>query len=91
VGLTERRGKLPPIYRREKAAVWTPISQSKQFANEAHSSLINADRVTHLRIVVVALIVAIVVSAIGAVAARNENENPANSHAGAVAVKQHKS
>ena len=54
-----------------------------------NSSLVNADRITHLRIVVVALVATIVVAAVGTFAARNEIEKAANSHGGGKAV-QHK-
>ena len=53
-----------------------------------NSSLVNADRITHLRVVVVALVAAIVVAAVGTFAARNEKA--ANFHGGEMAVKQHK-
>jgi hypothetical protein len=52
-----------------------------------NSSLVNADRVTHLRIVAVALIAGIVVAAIGTFAARNENEKAANFYGGGMASK----
>ncbi len=92
--LIERRQKLRSIYGHEKPPVRNPIGRRKlsaNFANEntkMNSSLVNADRITHLRVVVVALVAAIVVAAVGTFAARNEKA--ANFHGGEMAVKQHK-
>lgn len=94
--LIERRQKLRWIYGHEKPPVRNPIGRRKLFVNFANestkmnSTLVNADRITHLRIVVVALVAAIVVAAVGTFAARNESEKAANFHAGEMAVKQHK-
>jgi hypothetical protein len=96
VDLTKRRQKLRLVYAQEKTAACKPIGRRKlsaKFGNEStkmNSSLVNADRITHLRIVVVALVAAILVAAVGTFAARNENEKAANFHGGEMAVKQHK-
>jgi hypothetical protein len=87
VDLIERRQKLRWIYGHEKPPVRNPIGRRKLFVNSANestkmnSTLVNADRITHLRIVV---------AAVGTFAARNESEKAANFHAGEMAVKQHK-
>jgi hypothetical protein len=96
VDLTKRRQKLRSIYAQEKTTACKPIGRRKlsaNFGNEStkmNSSLVNADRITHLRIVVVALVTAIVVAAVGTFAARNENEKAANFYGEEMDVKQHK-
>jgi ABC-type proline/glycine betaine transport system permease subunit len=79
VGLIERRQKSRSIYGQRETAVSEPVGR-----------LVDADRITHLRIVVVALVAAILVAAVGTFAARNENEKAANLHGGEMAVKQHR-
>ena len=94
MGLIERRQKSRSIYGQRETAVSEPVGRRKlsaNFGNESakmNSSLVDADRITHLRVVVVALVAAIVVAAVGTFAARNEKA--ANFHGGEMAVKQHK-
>jgi hypothetical protein len=88
MNLTKPRQKLRSIYVLKKAAVYKPIGRRKifeRFRNEStkmNSSLVSADRITHLRIAVVALVAAIIMAAIGTFAARNGNEKAVNLHSG---------